>query len=598
MGAIDDLLGASGVIEQQLLWNVVSQVVTNLMAPAFNALQQKVLAEHPNVVITPDILARAVVQTFMTQAEAETEAAKSGLDASRFGILRQLANYRLSPEDLATAVLRSYETDAAAAAEAKLQGVTEDRFKVLQLLAGDGIGPDQAATALRRKYIKHDGTGADSTSYIQAIAESRLHNKWADVLYELTAAILSPPDAAEAVVRGFIKLADGLSLAELNGVDAKTFATMVDLAGDAPSPTDLSIALRRGDIPYDSGNSAVPGFVQGIQQGRLADKWIPMIQALAQEWPTPTDALEARLVGQITTEESQQLYERFGGDPTYWQLLFETRGESPTPLELGVLANRGFIPWDGTGPDKTTFEQGFNEGRWRDKWETTYRKLAEYVPPESTVVSLLARGNITDAQASDLLAKQGMTADLIKAYIDEAHSEALSSYRGATISMVLNAYYAQLLTAADAKPILADLHMTPHAQALALEYEDMKRSLAAINSAMARVRTLYAGRKITEETAKQSLVVLGIPPDTITDILSTWQLENSISVRTLEPQQIADAVLYTAITPGEGIQELQNIGYTAYDAWVLLCAYGKTVYPDKPAQGPPPVQGTVVPGTT
>ncbi len=66
---------------------------------------------------------------------------------------------------------------------------------------------------------------------------------------------------------------------------------MVDLAGDAPSPTDLTEALRRGVIPYDSGNPAPPGFVQGIQQGRLADKWIPMIRALAQLWPTPTDAL-------------------------------------------------------------------------------------------------------------------------------------------------------------------------------------------------------------------------------------------------------------------------------------------------------------------
>jgi hypothetical protein len=178
MAGIDELLGASGVIEQLLLWNVVSQVVTALMSPAFNALQQDTLKAHPNMVITPDVLARAVVQTFMDKAAAMEEAAKSGLDASRFGVLLKLAEVRLTPADLAEAVLRSYLDSAQAESEARDQGVTADRFRTMTLLAGDGIGPQQAAEARRRGLIKADGMGPDATSYAQAIAESRLHNKW------------------------------------------------------------------------------------------------------------------------------------------------------------------------------------------------------------------------------------------------------------------------------------------------------------------------------------------------------------------------------------------------------------------------------------
>lgn len=598
MAGIDALLGASGVIEQLLLWNVVSQVVSSLMTPAFNALTQDVLKEHPNVVITPDILARAVAQTFMTKADAQAEALKSGLDASRFNILLDLADIRLAPAELAEAVLRSYLTRGEGEQQAKIQGIDAARFTTLTLLAGDGMAPEQAAEALRRGILPHHGMGPDAVTYDQAIAESRLHNKWGEVLFDLTRALLSPPDAAEAVVRGFLAHADGAAVAELSGMDAATFGTIVSLAADAPSPTDLAIALRRGVIPENSGDASKPGFTQGIQQGRLGDKWIPMLRALAQEWPTPTDALQAKLTGQVTTEQSKEMYAKFGGDPQFWQFLFDVRGSSPTPLELIEMANRGFIPWSGTGPDATTYEQGFNEGPWRDKWRPIYKKFAEYIPPESTVTTLLAHGQITDKQAAKLLAQQGMDADLITAYIGEAHTEALSDYRGATVSMVLTAYYQQLLTAKQATPILESLHVTPVAVKFMLDYEDTQRAFTAVNNALSRTRSLYAARKITLATARHSLESLGVQPDAIGGILKSWQIENSISVKVLTEAQIADAWAATLITDTEALTELGNIGYTPFDAWLLLSIKAKAPIEGKPDIGPPHMQDAVTPGTT
>lgn len=598
MSGIGDLLGRNGVIEQLLLWNVVSQVVSTMMSPAFNALQQDALKAHPNMVVTPDVLARAVVQTFMTKGQAVSEAAKSGVDESRFDILLKLADIRLAPADLAEATLRSYLAKDVAESEAAKQGVTADRFTTLTLLAGDGIGPQQAAEARRRGLIDASGMGPDSTSYAQAIAESRLHNKWGPVLYDLTRALLSPPDAAQAVVRNFLPHSDGVAVAALSGVDAATFATMVDLAGDAPSPTDLTVALRRKLIPFDSGTPAKPGFVQGIQQGRLADKWITMIRDLAQEWPTPTDALEARLVGQVTTEKSKELYAKFGGDPQYWQLLFDTRGEAPTPLELGVLANRGDIPWDGLGPDKATFEQGFHEGRWRDKWQTAYRKLAEYRCPESTITLFLSHGVITDDQAADALAALGMDKQTISWFIAEAHLEAYSDYRGTTISMVLTAYHDQLITADQALPILEGFHVTAQAAQFMLEFEDIQRAFEAVQNALTRIRTLYAARKITLQTARDSLGSLGISGTEIEGIIKAWQIENSISVKVLTEAQITDAVEYEIMDVPTALTELGNLGYTPYDAWVLLSVKFKVPLPDKPAQGPAPPQGQIIPGTT
>lgn len=598
MPGIDELLGSNGVVTQLLLWGVVNQVVGTMLSPAFTALQQDAMAKHPDMVLTPEVLARAVVQTFIPEGEAFLEARKSGTDADRFRLLLDMAQVRLSPENLAEAVLRSYLDDAEAAAEARKQGVTRDRFGTLKLLAGDGIAPEQAAEALRRGIIKRTGKGPDSVSYEQAIAESRLHDKWGQVLASLTRAILSPQAAAEAVVRGFLDHKAGVSLAALSGVDAADFAVMVNLAGDAPSPTELSVALRRGIIPENSGDPAKPGFVQGIQQGRLANKWTGMLKALAQEWPTPTDALEARLVGQVTTEESKQLYAKFGGDPEFWQLLFNTRGEAPTPLELGVLANRGAIPWEGLGPDRISFTQGFHEGRWRNKWEDAYRNLAKFRPPESTVTLFLAHGVISAEEAADEYAKLGMDAVTIKRYMDEADLMAFSDYRGATVTAILQAYHEQLITRDQALTILTDLHVDRRAAAILLELQDIQRAFEAVQNALTRIRTLYANRKITLRTVKQALTDLGVPATSIDSIVKAWQIENSVSVRVLTEAQIADAFKLGFMNEAEALTELENLGYTPFDAWILLSLKEKALVSGKPAQGPAPPQGQAIPGTT
>jgi hypothetical protein len=598
MAGIGELFGRNGVLEQLLLWGVANQVIGALGTPAFTAITQDAQAKFPEIALTPQIMAEAAARYLATVAEGQAEAAKGGINGDRFHLLYEMARVRISPADLAEAVLRSYMTLAEAEAEAKPQGITAQQLKILSDLAGDAPGPDQLAIALRRGIITEHGAGPGSTSYDQGIAETRLHNKWGPVVRALAKVLLSPADAAQAVVRGFLSDGAGARIAALSGVGADEFAVMVELAADAPSPGQLAEALRRGVIPYDSGDSSKPGFVQGIQEGRLADKWIPMIRALAQLWPTPTDALEARLVGQVTTKESQDLYARFGGDPAYWQLLFDTRGEAPTPLEAGVLANRGDIPWDGLGPDVISFAQAFHEGRWRNKWQPAFRKLAVFRPPESTVTEFLTHGIITNEQASDMLVKLGMDADTIKLYLQEAHFNATSDYRGATIGQVLTAYHEQILTADQATQLLEGFHVTPSAVQFMLDFEDAQRAFAAINNVVTRTRTLYANRKITEATARNALMELGIEPTQVASILKAWQLENSITVKVLTEAQIADAFAAQLLTEDQAMTELENIGYTPFDAWIILSLKVKQALPNQPLQGPAPPQGQVIPGTT
>src|SRR5690349_1373930 len=113
---------------------------------------------------------------------------------------------------------------------------------------------------------------------------------------------LSPADLAQLVVRNYIDNAEGQDISRLSGITGTDFNHLVALAGEAPAPGDLATALRRGLIPESGSGAGSVAFDQGIREGRLADKWIPMIKGLAQQWPSPTDALDALLQGQVSAD--------------------------------------------------------------------------------------------------------------------------------------------------------------------------------------------------------------------------------------------------------------------------------------------------------
>lgn len=598
MSGIGDLFGKQGVIEQLLLWGYVNAVIQALGAPALQLLTEGVNERTPVVQLDPATAADLAARGIITVDAGKAEAARSGVNAARWAELVDLHTIRLSPADLATAVLRSYMTQADAEAQARPQGVTPPMLGILADLAGDGIAPVDAARALQRGFIPEHGAGAASTSYDQAIRESRLHDKWGPVLHDLATALLSPPDAASAVVRNFLSQAAGEKVAAQQGVDAATFQTMVHLSADAPGPQQLAEALRRGLIHAAGTGAASTSFQQGIAEGRLADKWTDVIKGLAQIWPTPTDALDAQLKGQITEAQGTELYQKLGGDLQFHDWLLASIGDSPTPLEAAVLAGRGIIAEHGLGPQALSYDQAVKESRYRNKWGPAYRQLAKHIPAPSTIATMLAHRSLTDAQAHEYLAENLMDPPVAAAYLAQADYEATSDYRGLTASAAVSMYANHLIDRAQATKILAALHTSDTAVTMLLDYADQRYQIDSVQRSVQRIAQLYVARKIGESTAKAALITLKIPVATVDDILADWTAQANASVHTLSASQIVDAWYYTSIDQGEAMEALQAIGYTAYDAWVLLSNKAKGPIPGKPPREIAPPPGQVIPGTT
>lgn len=598
MAGFGDLFGKNGWLEQLVVWGMLQQALGALADPALTALKQDVDAAHPVLVLSPPTLADAAVRGMMNPKAAEAEAARSGINTARFATMLDLATVRLSPSDLATAVLRSYLSEGVAQTEAARQGLTAGQFSTLIDLAGDGIAPTDAVRALLRGLIPRAGTGVGSTSFDQAIAESRLHNKWGPILAKLGDQLLSPADAADAVVRNFLPHAQGASTAGKSGVSAGDFETLVHLAGDAPAPGQLAEALRRGDIPRSGTGASSTSFEQGIAEGRLADKWAPVIEGLSKLWPSPVDALDAQVKGQLTDEQAHALYARLGGDPQFESWLYDSMGEGPTPLEAANLAARGIIPWSGTGPASTSYEQAVRESHYRNKWSGAYRRLAEHIPPPSTITTQLSHQIITPEVATTELLANDMTADQAAAYVAEAQYEAVSDYRGLTQSAVVDMYYAHLIDHDQAVAVLGDLHVTAEAASLLLSYADVRYVVDSVNKTVARLQTLFAARKIGLETARSALLKLQIPATTVQATLNDWVLQAAVTVKTLTEAQVVDAWYYQALSDAEAIELLGAIGYTLRDAWVVLSIKAKGPLPGKPPNTAVAPVAAVIPGTT
>ena len=227
---------------------------------------------------------------------------------------------------------------------------------------------------------------------------------------------LSPETAAEIVIRNVWDRDRAATEASRSGINGERFAALVELAGNAPDPTSLAVALRRKLIDE-------PTYTRGIRQGRLRDEWADLVKRLAVQQPSPNAMLDAYLEGQIGEGEARAEFAKLGGDPAYFDVLYNTQGQAPSPIQAGDMANRGIIPWNGEGPDVVSFRQAFLEGPWRNKWAEPMQRAAVYLPPPRTVTAMYNEGSIDKATAVDLLTQQGLTPELAAAYVSSGSSQ-------------------------------------------------------------------------------------------------------------------------------------------------------------------------------
>lgn len=399
--------------------------------------------------------------------------------------------------------------------------------------------------------------------------------------------VLSPVELAALVERSYIDEGTGAAEAAKSGIDAAAFHEMVQLQETAPPPEWLAVALRRALIPEDDGNAEGTSFMAGIAQGTIAKKWAPIIKEMAVNLPSPEMALEAYLEGQTSEANARRLYGEWGGNPEHFTLLYNTRGQAPTPLQAALMANRGVIPWEGEGAGVTSFHQAFLEGPWRNKWEAAFLKLAEYTPPPRTITTMVRDGSLSDEQALRYFRAQGMTVELSEAYLRSAHRDRTEGERELSMSMLKTLYSDQLLTRAEFVESLTQMGYSAEDADWIAESVDVRRQAQAVNTLVSKIHTLYVAHKIEIGTVTDAFSRIGISGEQQARITELWGIERGANTRDLTPAQILAAWDKEIIPEGEAQTLLVQQGYTPRDAWVLMSSKdGKKLAGEPPRESP------------
>lgn len=374
---------------------------------------------------------------------------------------------------------------------------------------------------------------------------------------------LSPAELADMTVRGIVGQDFGATEAAKNGLSAGNFDLLVKSTGEPPALQELLQLFRRGRIDQ-------PTLERAIKESRVKDEWIPYVLEMGLDEPTPIDILTAYLKGQVDQGTAEDLYKKLGGDPDYFQLLYDTRGEGPTPNEAAAMARRGVIPWTGLGADVTSYEQAVHEGAFRNKWADAFRALAAYIPPPRTVSTLYAEHAITQEQANELYQKAGLSPDLAAAFLAGATKTKTVTHRNLAVGTIGALYEDRAITPAQAESLLTLMGYDASEAQFILLVHDMRRQEKFMNTAISAVHAQYVSHKIGRDVASTTLDKLGIDATHRDSLLALWDLERGARVAVLTPAQIKKAANDDIITQDEAHARLVDRGYSDGDATIFL----------------------------
>lgn len=194
----------------------------------------------------------------------------------------------LSPAELALAHVRGVISEGDAVAEAAMSGLNADRYGVMYCITGEPPGPQELMEALRRGYI-------DQATFEHGILQSRIRNEWIPTLLKLR---YSPPPAGTVVaaaVQNHLSTAEATSKIAEAGIDPANFGWLYETAGRPPGVFELGELVHRGEF-------TVAQLDQAIRESDVKDKYVPAIQALIRKIPPMRSVVAAIHQGVITAE--------------------------------------------------------------------------------------------------------------------------------------------------------------------------------------------------------------------------------------------------------------------------------------------------------
>jgi len=498
-GEASEILSSLGM--GQVVGTSILSAIQNYLAP----LNQRLIASQPNSLLDPSAIAAAMAARIPNAPNPYAEAARAGVDATRLNVMYELAQ--------------------------QWPGLPE-------------------LIELWRRGV------ADEQQVVEAMERSGMRIEWINRSLTLKREHLSPADAALGVLRGHLTEAQGLVIAEYNGVDQSDFETLVYNTGEPPGLEQMLMGLRRGFISEAE-------LRKGIRQSRVRDEWTPLVEKLRFTPASPADAVNAVVQGHLSAGEAKQIAEWGGLRPEDFGWLVENAGNPIANGQALELWNRGVI-------DQRRVEEAIREGRTKDKYIPNVLALRVKLPPVFQTVKAVATGGLSPARGAELLKHEGYEPDVIAGLVHSATSEQAGKAKALAATQVEELYEENAFTEAQALAHLELLGLT-HANAiLTLRVADLKRERKIVDAALSPIKSQYTARHITEAEASGLMDKLRIPSSQRDLLLEVWTIERAAVRKVLTPAQVVAANKAQLIDDRSAEVRLEDHGYTLEDARILL----------------------------
>jgi len=469
----------------------------------------------------------------------------------------------LDPQTAATAEIRSGPGGYSGVDEAAKGGITADRYALLMGALQTPPGTSELLDLYRRGVL-------DRQTVHAALLRGGLMPEYVDKYLVLSEQILTVADLAMARQQGFIDDAELEQRAAAVGVPSADAQLYFKMAGLPPGITIGIELLRRGLI--DEAR-----FSEYVAEGHTKTKYTSDLLNLRYVPLSAATAVEAALRERIPKDQAQALAAEQGVSPDSFAIWLETVGRAMGIMEGLTLLNRGVIT-----------EANFREIVARSDVRTEYTdwllELRTHYPSLFQLEAMIRSGSISDADARDVLHKEGYPAHLIDGMVAAGHAAKTAKAKDLNLSMVETLYVAGMESHDEAAKAIERLGYDPAETEELLKIMQARRVVAEIIHGTTMIRTRYVGWKIDSHVASQELAKF-IP--TLTDrnrLLDMWDAEREVSRPVLSRAQIAQARKYGIVSPEQAVTRWQAMGYSLEDAQIMdeIVAKG----PEHPPPGP------------
>lgn len=367
---------------------------------------------------------------------------------------------------------------------------------------------------------------------------------------------LSLADAALAYLRSDITLAEAQSIAHENGFTDAQLNVFIGNTGEPLGLMQLLEARRRGFI-----DEAV--LEKGIKQSRIRNEWIPTAVALSYSPMSVADAVNAVVQNHITATEGQKVAEQNGLEAAAFPVLVQTAGSPLSRTEMQALYNRGEAT-------RAQVDQAERESRLKDTYIADAFKLHVKLLEPRMLSTAVEVGAITQAEAIKRALEYGYSPADARILVGSGVARKLATKNQQNVTAAETLYIDNIITEAELKAVAKTAGFDAAEIDVIYTSAEYRRKARWVTSVISVIRSKYVAHHITKGEASSSLDSLGIPAERRDELLTVWDMERAATTAELTAAQIVKAAKNSLISPADALARLENKGYSAGDAVLLM----------------------------